>query len=326
MKCVYPIKAWISDRYYNGEKRKKKLVLFCKKGEVWRDSPFSERILIPCGKCIACREDRAKQWAVRCLHESKLYEDNCFVTLTYNDDCLDKRGSLNKKDFPLFMKKLRKLFCNKKIKYFHCGEYGSLSERPHHHACLFNVDFRDKEILFVKNGVKLYRSDMLERLWSKGIDEKDRYLYNDDIVYKRFGKWYVKLGFCTLGEVNYGSACYVARYIIKKVYGEIEEEHYRGRVPEYNTMSRRDGIGKGYIKEYLKDIYPSDCLILELNKRAKIPRYYDNYYKKEDLVGYERVKDKRKEFYRRKEVEFDEQKNLMRKKCITEKIKRRKRL
>ena len=38
---------------------------------------------LPCGRCIGCRIDKAQQWAQRCLHESQLYESNCFLTLTY---------------------------------------------------------------------------------------------------------------------------------------------------------------------------------------------------------------------------------------------------
>lgn len=41
-------------------------------------------IKLPCGKCIGCRLDRTSMWATRCLHESQLNDDNCFLTLTIN--------------------------------------------------------------------------------------------------------------------------------------------------------------------------------------------------------------------------------------------------
>lgn len=45
--------------------------------------------------------------------------------------------SLAKRDWQLFMKRLRKLTPNK-LKYYACGEYGSTTKRPHYHAILFN--------------------------------------------------------------------------------------------------------------------------------------------------------------------------------------------
>ena len=106
-----------------------------------------EVIKLPCGQCIGCRIDRTKQWAIRCIHESKLHNKNCFITLTFNDEHLDSAGSLQKRDFQLFMKRLRKRFPNDNIRYYHCGEYGEQLNRPHHHACLFNFDFPDKKLL-----------------------------------------------------------------------------------------------------------------------------------------------------------------------------------
>ena len=39
---------------------------------------------LPCGRCIGCRLERARQWAVRIMHESKMHDTNCFLTLTYS--------------------------------------------------------------------------------------------------------------------------------------------------------------------------------------------------------------------------------------------------
>ena len=128
---------------------------------------------IPCGKCIGCRLERSRQWAIRCVHEASMYNDNRFVTLTYNDENLDKKGSLDKRDFVLFMKRLRKEFEDeRKIRFFHCAEYGEICKhcqkhktvctcgnytaalgRPHHHAILFNVKFTDETLLSVRRGV-----------------------------------------------------------------------------------------------------------------------------------------------------------------------------
>ena len=39
---------------------------------------FDGKLTLPCGNCIGCRLERSRQWAVRCMHEASLYEDNCF--------------------------------------------------------------------------------------------------------------------------------------------------------------------------------------------------------------------------------------------------------
>ena len=43
-------------------------------------------MMVPCGSCMSCRLEKSRQWGVRCMHEAKLYENNCFVTLTFDDE------------------------------------------------------------------------------------------------------------------------------------------------------------------------------------------------------------------------------------------------
>ncbi len=83
-----------------------------------------EGLLLPCGQCIGCRLERSRQWAIRCVHEAQLYEENCFITLTYNDENLPTDNSLDKQHWVLFMKKFRKKIAPHKIRFFMCGEYG----------------------------------------------------------------------------------------------------------------------------------------------------------------------------------------------------------
>jgi len=237
---------------------------------------------VPCGRCIGCRIKRSKDWAIRCVHEASLHEKNCFITLTYNEEHVPP--SLVKRDFQLFMKRLRRAYPLQKIRYFHCGEYGSvckncgLSERfcfrrgcqkyvkalgrPHFHACLFGFDFDDKELWQIKNGNHLYRSPSLEKIWSHPETKKS-------------------YGFSTVGAVTFESAAYVARYVLKKFNNKNEEkvkEHYGDKLPEYTTMSRRDGIGKKWLDKYLKDVYQSDFVLNNKLQKLKPPRYYDNIY------------------------------------------------
>ena len=94
---------------------------------------------LPCGKCLACRLNHAKEWAVRCMLESLYHDENYFVTLTYDDEHLPVDGKLHKKHYQDFLKRLRA--SSGCFRYFGCGEYGSLNKRPHYHFVLFGIHF-----------------------------------------------------------------------------------------------------------------------------------------------------------------------------------------
>lgn len=234
-----------------------------------RSESIGLEMRVPCGQCIGCRLERSRQWAVRCMHEASLYEDNCFVTLTYDDEHLPADGSLDKSHFQKFMKRLRKANPDERIRFFHCGEYGDLG-RPHYHACLFNKDFADKVPWKMRNGFPTWLSEELASLWEFGFHE--------------------------LGSLTFESAAYVARYVTKKVTGRNAAEHYErvnpltGELyqlePEYTTMSRGGrgkglgGIGQPWFEKFKAEVYPADEVIVR-GKRMKPPRRYDEYLRAE---------------------------------------------
>ncbi len=193
------------------------------------------------------------------MHEAQLHDQNSFVTLTYADEHLPPGGSLRKADFQKFMKRLRRRCSSDRIRFFHCGEYGARLARPHYHALLFGHAFPDRVPWSVRNEHPVWRSDSLEALWPFGQSE--------------------------IGSVSFSSAAYVARYVTKKVTGRAAEAHYQSvdrstgevvdREPEYATMSRRPGIGHGWLERYFGDVYPSDEVVSR-GRAAKPPRYYDN--------------------------------------------------
>lgn len=258
MPCYTPITGYASRALTKNGKRQ--IVFSPQKGFV--DLPMT----IPCGQCIGCRLEKARQWAIRCVHESKLWENNSFVTLTYNDLNLPIDGSISKREVQLFMKRLRKEY-GEGIRFYACGEYGEENKRPHYHLILFNIQFNDRELHSVRNGVKLYRSRKLEEIWTKG--------------------------YSTIGDVTFESASYVARYVTKKITGDKAENHYNGKIPEFALMSRRPGLGKGFVEEYYKDIYVKDEIIMRNGLKMKPPKYYDKIY--DDITGnLQKIKDKRR--------------------------------
>jgi len=227
---------------------------------------------------------KAREWAVRCTHEASMWKENVFVTLTYSEGNVPKwRGcdSLCPRDFVLFMKKLRKV--KDGVRFLQAGEYGRLG-RPHHHALLFNCCFDDLVFWCKRGRNNLYRSSELEGLWP--------------------------YGFSSVGAVSVESAGYVARYTTKKMIGAMdcdwmekqtvkfdgyEIELPQLRVPEYMTMSRRPGIGAGWIRKFFSDVYPSDEVVLGGGKVMKPPRYYDDELAKVDPELLERIKERREE-------------------------------
>lgn len=254
MPCYHPLHGYRSRDVNASGKRS---IVF-NRSQGFSDLPVS----VPCGQCIGCRLERSRQWAMRCVHESQLHEQNCFITLTYNPEHLPADGSLHLEHFQNFMKRLRERF-GSGIRFFHCGEYGENFGRPHYHAILFGFDFSDKILFKQNNGVKLYVSQTLNDLWQ--------------------GQ-----GFCTIGDVTFESCAYVARYVLKKVTGAAAESHYSAvvkdtgeivlRRPEYVTMSRRGGIGRGWFEKYHEDVFPGDFVVMRGGLKLKPPKFYDRLY------------------------------------------------
>ncbi len=235
-------------------------------------------VTVSCGQCVGCRLERSRQWAVRIMHEAQMHEDNCFVTLTYNDENLPRDGSLKLKDWQRFAKSLRKTVG--KFRYFHCGEYGDELGRPHYHAAIFGHDFMSDRTLYTMTaqGHPLYNSPSLDKAWKKG--------------------------YCQIGELTFESAAYVARYIMKKVGGHQGETHYLShtnldtgevvsRKPEYVTMSLKPGIGASWYEKFHGDVFPRDEVVSG-GRLARPPAFYDTLLERDHPEVLERLKSERR--------------------------------
>lgn len=234
-------------------------------------------VTVPCGQCIGCRLERSRQWAIRCVHEAQLHDQNSFLTLTYAPEHLPKDQSLVKSHMQKFFKRLRKKLYPQKFRYFYCGEYGEKNDRPHYHVCLFGYDFPDKKHFKTINGNQLYTSEILESTWGYGLT--------------------------SVGNLTFESAAYVARYITKKITGKYALHFYNRidskgeiiseRLPEFNDMSRKPGIAKAWFQKFSKDVFPSDFIILR-EKKMKPPKYYDKLFDQVAPADALRTKQKRK--------------------------------
>jgi hypothetical protein len=234
------------------------------------ERPNTRKVDIPCGYCLGCRLAKSRAWAIRCMHEAHMHKQNCFITLTYNDE--HYKPTLDYADFKKFIR--RTVAQKGPTRYFMCGEYGDKLKRPHFHAILFGQNFNNQKPI----GKDINESPELNQLWGKG--------------------------YASVGTATHQSAGYIARYTIKKQYGKQQTKHYQrintqtGEIiqvqPEFAQMSRKPGIGQTFLEKYWPEMYLArDAIVLPGGKTQKTPRYYDTWLKQHhtdlrDYKDYER--------------------------------------
>ncbi len=277
---------------------------------------------IPCRKCDECKAKYAQDWSIRCYHEYVMSGIGSFITLTIsesNDNALletisksykngtnyyckrCKNGnryfrypinySLNKHFILDWLKKFRdnlRYNTGITIRYFGCGEYGELDERPHYHILIFGYDFPDKAFYKTSpKGVSMYVSEELSKAWPYGIS--------------------------SIQDLNFRACMYTAKYCTKKLRfddAQREYEYYYGRQPEFLFMSKgncqsnrcpyisdivkqkdlnslrnltneyckkcdkqRGGLGYSWLEYYLSDVLRLQYISIE-GKKYSIPKYY----------------------------------------------------
>lgn len=262
------------------------------------EADTSRKLEVPCGHCMGCRLERARQWAIRLVHESKSHTHNHFVTFTYDDASLPTTvqglPTLRPIDFTNFMKRLRRNYerqvgqgatppspsppdpfglpaeqSTAGIRYYQAGEYGETTSRPHHHALLFNLhlpDLKPLRLTHARNAHALYTSKFLEDAWQKGM--------------------------ISVGRVTFETAAYTASYVTKKITGPLAASHYNGRVPEYSTMSRRPGIGALFHDKYAQEIWDNDSVIIR-GHEMRPPKFYDTRLERSDPEAFYELRDER---------------------------------
>lgn len=219
-------------------------------------------MLVPCGQCIACRLNKAREWSIRIANEARYYDDSIFLTLTYDDEHLPADKSVHKDELQRFLKRLRKLIFPDKIRYFACGEYGGQFGRPHYHAIIFNLSGFDSRVF------------------------SDWYKSKNDGYFVRCKAW--QKGWVHFGYVTEESGGYVARYTLKKVKGKGATEHYKelGIEPEFALMSLKPGIGSAFMAEFRYDILRNGT-VMSKSGATSAPRYYKDKLGYKNTIGYQ---------------------------------------
>lgn len=273
---------------------------------------------IPCGQCRICRINNSKMWATRCVLESKMWEENWFITLTYDEEHLPRRdeeyidpkgrswfddgswnGYLVPEDLQKFNKDMREYwrthFNHIGVRFFAVGEYGSKNLRPHYHGIYFNLPIKPNDLKFLKttnDGNILYTCPILEKIWGKG--------------------------FITVAHTNWNTAAYVARYCTKKMTGELGDIHYGllGQIPEFQRMSNRPGIARAWYEKHKNEIYKLDEIIMKTTKEKTVslrpPTYYDKLYDIDNHDDMQMIKDRRRILAEQREKVKDSKTSLTR--------------
>lgn len=242
-------------------------------------------IRLPCGKCVGCHADKARNYATRAIHEYFAHRDrpSSFLTLTFNEDMLHKRDvpnykSVYRSEFSGFVKRLReriKSIYGKEIRVFGSGEYGELHCRPHYHAIIYGFDFPDKYQVRTRVGkdlIRYYRSPFLESVWKPPG-------YNPSY------------GFSIIGEVTQNSCQYVTGYVSDKLdeFGERDYKQLGIDKPFFYTPSKT-GLGYDYFQRYYKEIYSNGYCHWHNKVKAPIPPYYTALLKDKDPELYNSYK------------------------------------
>lgn len=208
-------------------------------------------MLVPCGRCIMCKRAKAQEWAIRLKHELVYYQDCAlFITLTYDSMNLPLYMDKNQKiwdvlslsDTTKFIKRLRKRFTDRNIKYYYCGEYGRKNGRPHYHFILYGLRWSDMECytIRIKDCKEVKSSKVIDKIWKYGENQ---------------------IGLVTEKSINY-----VTGYVIDKILDK--RVHI---IKPFAKMSK--GLGFRFAEKYA-DKLKEDKYIKIDGKKLTIPRYY----------------------------------------------------
>lgn len=257
--------------------------------EPWLGSPiYNPRdTMIPCGGCIECRLAKSRQWADRMMLELDHSKTAIFATLTYDPDhvhlaMLDDNDepifTLNKRDVQLWMKRLRRHFEPREIRFYLSGEYGDKTQRPHYHVILYGLSLADfpDSLSLSKNefGQTIYFSPSFTSIWG--------------------------LGNCSIANVSWQTCAYVARYTMKKLTGDLADVYaLRNQLAPFALMSRNPGIAGYYPKEHpdcmsKSYLYVRDDYGVSPRNKLRVPKYIFDKLKLTNPELYAIIKEERR--------------------------------
>lgn len=208
-----------------------------------------------CGQCENCKKQKALEWSIRGTHELNTSPTASLIHLTYAPKHLpinaetvpmnkyDACGTLEKKDMVLFIKRLRKKWKNRNIRFIYCGEYGPHTWRPHYHCILYGLSPGDCIACDV------------EKIWRLGHVEISEDLISTDAIQ------------------------YVIGYIRKKLSHNEAIDKYSKNHRELPYMRSSKGLGKEWAIKNVER-WEKCCTVAFNGNHYPIPRYYIKTIKK----------------------------------------------
>lgn len=220
-------------------------------------------IAVPCGYCEPCREEYARQTAVKLHHESLMHEFNAFITLTYADEHLPQYNSLQYEDLRTFWKRERQRLWRTygiRIRHYSVGEYGDETMRPHYHAIVFGWAYLEDRIILRETPTRLWTNPHLAKSWGKGN--------------------------VSVGAVNYTTASYTASYVTKKLrsgqqYVRLDPDTGELIPLEQPRAIMSDNLAKTWWTKYGHQLKDNDYVVIN-GVKQKPPKVYDNWLAKSD--------------------------------------------
>lgn len=235
MRCYDPILVYQMDKrkiYRNWSVAQKSVYLRCRTPDM----------VFNCDKCLFCRKRRSLELAARCVLHASLYEDNMFLTLTYNEQKEGYHNDMDYTEIQKFKKRLRAHVgrkASRRIEVFNVHEYGK-NGKKHWHLIVFNYDFPDRTLYTTSNGMPLFTSKALSQLWP--------------------------YGFHTIGGVSEASALYQAQYM--------EKDIKNGNITNgKKSNSKHSGLAKPYFMRHYDQILRLGYVPFS-GRKLGVPRYF----------------------------------------------------
>ncbi|QGF19332.1 replication initiation protein [Antarctic microvirus COCH21_V_SP_13] len=255
-----------------------------------------EKVPVPCGRCPPCKLRRTNSWVFRLMQEEKISTAANFVTLTYDTRTvpISPNGymTLNKRDYQLFMKRLRKLCPDAKLKYYAVGEYGTTHFRPHYHAIIFNCP--DEKLYHeawglgaihvgtVTNDSVAYTMKYIDKLSDHKQHQRDDRLREFPLMSKGIGENYI-----TPAIIQYHNADISRLYLTKQGGHRIAlPKYYRQKIYSPDQMKSQVALIQTVVadnensdrREHAQ-LYPADEILFddwqESKKYGRFHKFYN---------------------------------------------------
>lgn len=194
------------------------------------------RDFVPCGNCNFCLQTKRADWSFRLQYEAQHSVTGYFLTLTYEDD---------------------------KVEF---NAISGLPEVRKDTMQLFTKRIRKDNVMAMVSPLRYYSVGEYGTISSRPHYHSIMLNLNERIAERLQRYW--PHGHVHAGEVTDASIHYVTKYVINR------KTDYPGREPPFALMSRRPGLGAGYVDSHRHWHHSDKRNFTQMHGIARrIPRY-----------------------------------------------------